>query len=1176
VKLSHQITCIVAVVLLFEASTLCGWGQSSQAEQIRIVELQGTVQVLPAGTSTWTPGATNQLLSAGDRLRTSANSRVALRWSGESVIPFGASTELEILPVRDGQSGLELFRGVLSFFHRDKPGRIRVVTRGASAGIEGTEFVMAVNGLGRTTLSVIDGTVTFGNEQATLILTNGQQAVAEPGRAPAPTAGFIVNHVLQWAFYYPAVIDPAELAFADAERAALADSLAAYQQGDLLNALARHPTNGAPASNAGRVFHAALLLSVGQVEQAQSLLAAVAPDAVPEQRSAAALRLLINSVRRDSYSGISNPETASELLASSYHAQSGGLRGESLERARRLARQAAVVSPGLGFAWTRLAELEFSFGRLAEAREALTKGLELSPRNAQALALQGFLEAADNRFDEALTSFDRAIAVDSALANAWLGRGLSRIRRGDVTGGREDLMVAAALEPQRAELRSYLGKAHEAIGDFPHAERELQLAAGLDPNDPTPHLYSALVHHRNNRINEAIRELERSQERNDNRSIVRSELLLRQDHAVRSANLARIYEDAGMGEVAMREAYRAVAYDYANYSAHFFLANSFESMRDPNHWDLRFETPASAEYRLASLLAPVDAGPLSPAVSQSEYSRLFNRTGIGLVSSTEYLSRGAWMQSFAQYGTFDTFNYSLEGDYQIDPGQRYNNDQETRALGLSLKQRITAQDDLLFHVRISETDAGDLAEAYDPDVRVRGRSRETHQPTLELGYHHEWSPGNHTLVILTREVDHYSVAFPDRSQLVTAVVDGGITGVHALPAGGTAANSQELYSAEVQQIFQMGDHQTVLGALFQHTDFRLEQLAFDIEGTVFSPGAILADQDVRAEFHRYSLYGYHSWQVAEPLQLTAGLTYDWIKYPRFLFTPPFWGSEDSEDQLSPKAGFLWTPLPGTTVRGAYTRSLTGGSLDQSHRIEPTQVAGLNQAFRSLIPESLSGGTSGGENDTFALSLEQKFKTGTYLGLRGELLYSEVDRWRGSIYVDPFGLEDDVLVLVNGYGLRENIDFRERAVVFTANQLIGTEWSAGLVYRLTQSDLTATRPDTRHLLPGEFSGGFVPHEDAESLMHQLVLHANFNHASGLFSSFEAVWFRQQNSADLSSQPGDDFWHYNVLGGYRFWQRRASIAAGVLNLSDENYHLHSLTVTGNLPRERTFIARLQFSF
>jgi len=42
---------------------------------------------------------------------------------------------------------------------------------------------------------------------------------------------------------------------------------------------------------------------------------------------------------------------------------------------------------------------------------------------------------------------------------------------------------------------------------------------------------------------------------------------------------------------------------------------------------------------------------------------------LGLSSTTEYLSRGAWSERGAQYGTFDNTAYSLEAFYRTDPGQ---------------------------------------------------------------------------------------------------------------------------------------------------------------------------------------------------------------------------------------------------------------------------------------------------------------------------------------------------------------------------------------------------------------------------------------------------------------------------------------------------------------------------
>ena len=195
--------------------------------------------------------------------------------------------------------------------------------------------------------------------------------------------------------------------------------------------------------------------------------------------------------------------------------------------------------------------------------------------------------------------------------------------------------------------------------------------------------------------------------------------------------------------VAVNEASRAVNYDYANYSAHLFLANSFANLTDPNEINLRYETPAESEYLLANLLSPVSAGTLSPTISQQEYSPLFERDGLGVVSSTEYLSRGAWTQAGAQFGTFENFGYDVEGLYRTDPGQRPNNDIEQRQLSAALKYQFTPQDTAYLQVKQYKADGGDLTQYYDQNsASPTYRFNEKQNPNVSLGYHHEWGPGD--------------------------------------------------------------------------------------------------------------------------------------------------------------------------------------------------------------------------------------------------------------------------------------------------------------------------------------------------------------------------------------------------------------------------------------------------
>jgi len=1142
--------------------------------EIQIVELQGTAEFSPGTATTWMPVHTKQILRPFDRLRTGANSRMALLWSDRSVVSFGALTEVEVLPPNssDAQCGLHLLRGIVSFFHRDEPGRIRVITRGTVAGVEGTEFVVTADETERTTLSVIDGKVRFGNEQATLLLTNGQQAVAEPGQAPVRTAGFIANNVLQWCFYYPAVIDLNDLPFTPEEQKTLGDSLSAYRSGDLLVALAKYPAGRQPGSDAERVYYAGLLLDVGQVGPAEAVMASlsVSDASSRPQRIATALRQLIAAVKRQPNPVVVRPQLATEFLADSYYQQSRANLGTSLPVALDSARQAVTNSPNFGFGWERVAELEFSFGRTSQALEALDRSLTLAPRNAQALALKGFLLAAQNQTSGAIGWFDQALTVDSALGNAWLGRGLCRIRRGDTAGGREDLLVAAALEPQRAELRSYLGKAYATSGDYPRAAREFKLAEKLDPKDPTAWLYSALFNQENNRINDAIRDLEKSQSLNDNRSVYRSQLLLDQDQAVRSANLAAMYQDDGMFDVAVREASRAVSYDYANYSAHLFLANSYDALLDPNQINLRYETPAENEYLLANLLSPVSAGTMSPTISQQEYSPLFGRDRLGVVSSTEYLSRGAWTESGAQFGTYENFGYDVEGFYRTDPGQRENNDIEQRQLSAALKYQFTPQDTVYLQVKQYHATSGDLFQYYNPtNANPGARVSEDQNPIVGLGYHHDWSPGVHTLFFAARLEDSLDVTNPTGPTLL-AFAPGGttITSVQGVALQQQYHSDLTVYSGELQQIWQTPEHNTILGTRIQYGDFDTHNLQTGQAGlvTIFPPPpANAADQQFTTQFNHISVYGYHQWQVFDPLQLIGGVAYDRLSFPENFSSAPISGTGQTVNKISPKAGLIWTPLDGTTFRFAYTRSLSGASLDQSYQLEPSQVAGFVQSYRSIIPESVVGPVPGANFETYAFSLEQKFSTGTYLGVSGDLLYSDVGQTVGTFFYDPS------VPSLTLSGLTEDLNYREESLLFTASQLVGKRWAFTARCQVSEAVLNENLVNDQNIIPG-----IPPHQRQEGVLKQVDLLMVYNHPCGFFAQPEAHWYGQSNSGYNPGEPGDNFWQLNAFVGYRSPGRKAEVSLGLLNITDQDYNLNPLNLYNELPRSRTLALSLRLNF
>jgi tetratricopeptide (TPR) repeat protein len=1179
---------LVAVLTWLSASLEVSHGQTAAtggaANEVRIesVERDGIIEVLTPDSRDWVLTKIGQVLRPGYRVRTGLNTRAVLRWSDQSVVPMDALTELEILAPDEPKSlfGLNLLRGIISFFHRDQPGRIRVITKGAAAGIKGTEFVIEVSTNGpveRTTLSVIDGLVQFTNAFGSQELRNNQESVAEVGRAPSPPVGFSANNRLQWCFYYPGILDLRDLPLTPAEETILAPSLRAYRLGNLLGALRLYPAGRTAGSDAERLYYAALLLSVGRVSDTERALAALpaAPATDRIQRLAAALRLLIAVVKTDPnrsalYSQLSTPQLSTEQMAASYYEQSLAVREESLKAALKFARQAVTNSPDFGFAWERVAELEFSFGRIDRADEAFEKSYALSPQNAEARSLEGFLLAARNKTRQAIEWFNYAIEADSSLGNAWLGRGLCRIRRGDLQGGREDLLVAAALEPQRALLRSYLGKAYGEQGDYQRAAKELDRAKYLDPKDPTAWLYSALLNEQHNRINEAIRDLEQSQELNENRSVYRSALLLDKDQAVRSANLAAIYSDAGMFDVSVREASKAVSYDYANYSAHLFLANSYEQLADPKEINLRYETPTEVEFLLANLLAPADAGPLSPAISQQEYSRLFERNRVGVVSSTEYTSRGDWEQSGAQYGTIGGTGYSIEGLYRTENGERPNNDLEQRQVSVLLKQQLSPKDSVLLEAIDAERTGGDLLQYYDQSsAAVDFRFREIQEPVLLLGYHREWSPGIHTLFLVTRLKDQYSFTNSAQSTLLGLTPGGRLRGVDIVNMHEQFTGGVEIYTGELQQIWQQHSHTTIVGTRFQYGHFDTANLQNIPSAFFFAFSNPAADQDIHSLFKRLSFYGYHSWQLADELQVIGGLSYDQVTFPENFRSAPLSNAEQTAERVSPKAGLVFTPARNTTLRFAYTRSLSGATLDQSFQLEPPQVAGFLQSFRSIIPESVAGANSGALFETFDVSVEQKFPTGTYLAVGGEILNSEVNRFQGGFVTmprnnRPFTVQSQ---------FREDLSFGERSVFFTFNQLIGDRLSLGARYRLTSAELADDFVDVPTTIN---SLNFLRTQDLQGVLQRLDLSAIYNGASGAFLQFQALWNQQDNQGYTPDEVGDHFWQLNVLAGYRFPRRKAELMLGLLNLTDRDYHLNPLTLYQELPRHRTLAVQLQINF
>jgi Tfp pilus assembly protein PilF len=1159
------------VILLAFLAVFPTLAAQTEATNAVVVEVEGRALLARAGSDDWQSPRVGQPLLTGDRFRTLEHSRAVIRLTDLSLLRLGELSHIQIPAPTNRRGGLQFLRGILYYFHRDRPGVMPITTPSAHAVVLGTEFVMAVGDDGVTQLTMLDGRVTLNNEGGSLDLTNGQSGQVQAQLAPRRIPALAPATTLQWVLYYPGVVDLADLDLSPATATALEGSLAAYRAGDLPGALAAYPMERVTTEPAEQLYRASLLLVSGLVEPASTLLTSLR-GAGPTNtntvtRLAASVERMVRIVQLGSVPPGPTPETATEWLVESYARQARS----DLPGARAAAREAVQRSPQFAFAWAQLADLEFSFGRAAEARLAAQRSRTLAPRLARAFALEGFALAAQHRVAAASRAFEEAITLNGAMGDAWLGRGLCRLRLGDRSGGRDDLQVAATVEPQRAILRSYLAKAWDETGDGLHARHELDLAQELDPHDPTAWLYSALLRQRQNQINEGIADLERSMDLNDERSLFRSRLLLDQDQAVRAANLAALYRDAGLAEIGRASAARATEQDYANAAAHLFLANSYHALRDPNLAQLRYETPAVSEYLMANLLAPVGGSGLSPMISQQEYSPLFDGNRVGLASETAYTSDGSWAQSGAHYGVLNNFSYALEGAWRSTPGHRRNSDLEQFVGAGHFKVQLSPQTSAYLLTSYSTLESGDVRSYYDDRQASTGlRLEERQEPNIFAGLNHQWAPGVHTLLLAAHLNDTLHATDPS-TYIPTLVRDAGgtLTGV-VNPAdsrfGVRYRSELQVWSSEVQQIVERPGQLWLMGARLQSGEVetravvRRDPLAFP---PVFTDPA--AQQRVADPLERISVYGYGQWQVLDPLRLLGGVSYDWLKFPLNANSPPLLNGAERADQFSPKAGFEWGPLTNLHLRGAYTRSLGGFSFDNSVRLEPTQLAGFIQSYRSLLPESRAGQVPGTAFETFHLGLDHRLPSRTYWILEGELLRSE-----GRRSVGVFDYTDSPPFLAVPSSLRQHLDFEERSVALGLHQLLGAEWALSARYRLADAAWRAAYVG----VPASVDPSARTSEAA--LLHQADLAVYYQHSSGFFGQAEARWRRQDNREDAAALRDDDFWQFDVWVGWRLARRRVEIAVGGLNLTDRNYRLNPLNATADLPHERLFATRLRWSF
>jgi tetratricopeptide (TPR) repeat protein len=1118
-------------VVLF--SLFCLSPKSSSAASLcdpsiaRIVSVQGRVEVYRAGQTQPQPARLYDAYCPGDQIAVGERSRADVALLNEPIIRLDQNTTLTLNGIQQDRSIIQLIKGLIYFFSR-LPRNLEVNTTFVNAGVEGTEGLVAVEA-NRTLISIFEGRVRAENQFSSLSIAGGQSAVAERGRAPVITLIARPRDAVQWAIYYVPTLyfRPADFPVGPGWEGMVRNSIEAYMKGDIQGAF--NSIVGVPANlNEPRFFayRASLLLAVGRIDEASRDLER-ALSLRPNYSDALALQTIIAVVQNDKDSALNvgkqavtaDPKSAAALIALSYAQQANF----DLNRALSSLQQAVQLEPENALAWARLAELQLSLSRLDEALEAAQKAVAIDPNLSRTQTILGFAYLIRVDTAAAKTAFERATELDQADGLPRLGLGLAKIREGDLLEGRMDLDIAVSLDPDNSLFRSYLGKGYYEEKRDPQAAAQYEMAKELDPKDPTPYFYDAIRKQTINRPVEALQDVEKAIELNDNRAVYRSRLELDSDLAARSAALGRIYSDLGFQQLALVEGWKSVNTDQTNFSAHRFLADSYSTLS-------RHEIARVSELLQSQLLQPLNMTPIQPhlaesnlflisaggptALSFNEFNPLFNRNGVNFQTTGVAGENSTYAGEGVLSGIYNKAAFSLGGFHFQTDGSRKNNDQTDDIANAFLQLEVSPQTSLQFEYRFRNTSTGDLQLNFFRDDILPNLRATAETETYRAGVRQALTPNSLILGSFTyQRQDMFS--HDEQPPLVTKI----------------DANSRGLrgIGAEVQHLFRSSYINITTGV----GNFNRDQEQIRTFDAVFLPFPFI--QRLSFDANHTNVYTYSYLNYFRNITLTFGGTGDFFNTGNK--APPL-----SRNQFNPKFGITWNVLPTTTLRAAsfrvYRRTLIGEAT-----LEPTQVAGFNQFYDDI--EST-------DSWHYGLAVDHKFSPSFFGG--GEL--SRRDLNVPLVFTNPFTNTAQVI----RKDWHENIG---RSYLFWTP----ANWLAfSLEYLYENFKRTA-----------DFGFGLK-----HAITHRLPVGVRLFHPSGLSFLFKSTYFNQhgdfqRKSASCCEFGRSEFWLLDAAISYRLPKRYGVLTVGATNINNNRFNYQETDFNNpTLQQGRMFFAKLSLSF
>ena len=154
--------------------------------------------------------------------------------------------------------------------------------------------------------------------------------------------------------------------------------------------------------------------------------------------------------------------------------------------------------------WLALGQALAQAGKDKSALDAFDRALSIRPKSYLAWQAKGLVyQNQNNNLAQAISSYDRGIAINSGYAPLWRDRGLALNRQGNYSQAIESLSKASELVSQDAQTWTALATAWNKKGEDKKALLALEKAIELQPQDPNIWNQKGQIYTKNAQYDEA-------------------------------------------------------------------------------------------------------------------------------------------------------------------------------------------------------------------------------------------------------------------------------------------------------------------------------------------------------------------------------------------------------------------------------------------------------------------------------------------------------------------------------------------------------------------------------------------------------------------------------------------------------------------------------------------------